>query len=215
MTGLERFGGFTTIVDGRHPSVERLARELSRGRGALGVIRACFEWVRDRIPHTVDHDLDPVTCSASEVLREGTGFCYAKSHLLAALLRANGVPTGFVYQRLTLDTRGTRFCLHGLNAVWLAAFGWYRLDPRGNRADLRAEFDPPHEVLPYAWRVKGERLFPEIRWEPLPLVVDALRRHRTRAALEANLPDASTLDQFSSGVVFARRVETLERPRTR
>jgi len=165
------------------------------------VIRACFEWVRDRIPHTVDAGLDPVSCSASEVLREGTGFCYAKSHLLAALLRANGVPAGFVYQRLALDERGTRFCLHGLNAVWLPAAGWYRLDPRGNREDLRAEFDPPREVLPYACRVSGERLFPGIRAEPLTLVVDALWRHRTRAALEANLPDASDLDRPSSTVV--------------
>ena len=201
MSALERFSQVTAVVDWRHPAVHRLARELARGRGPLGLVRACFEWVRDRIPHTVDGGLDPVTCSASEVLREGTGFCYAKSHLLAALLRANGVPTGFVYQRLALDGRGTRFCLHGLNAVWLPAVGWYRLDPRGNRRDLRAEFDPPREVLPYACRVSGERLFPGIRAEPLTLVVDALRRHRTRAVLEANLPDASDLDRPSSTVV--------------
>jgi hypothetical protein len=201
MSASERFSQVTTVVDWRHPAVSRLAGELARGRGPLGVIRACFEWVRDRIPHTVDGGLDPVTCSASEVLREGTGFCYAKSHLLAALLRANGVPTGFVYQRLALDARGTRFCLHGLNAVWLPAVGWYRLDPRGNRQDLRAEFDPPREVLPYACQVRGERLFPGVRAEPLTLVVDALRRHRTRAALEANLPDASDLDRPSSTIV--------------
>ena len=166
------------------------------------MVRACFEWVRDRIPHTVDHGLDPVTCAASEVLQERTGFCYAKSHLLAALLRANGVPTGFVYQRLAVDERGTQFCLHGQNAVWLPAIGWYRLDPRGNRKDLRAEFDPPCEVLPYACQVPGERLFPGTWVEPLPLVVEALRRHRMRAALEANLPDASALDRPSPTVVI-------------
>lgn len=188
-------------MDWRHPAVRALARGLARGRGPLGVVRACFEWVRDRIPHTVDGGLDPVTCSASEVLREGTGFCYAKSHLLAALLRANGVPTGFVYQRLALDPRGTTFCLHGLNAVWLPAVGWYRLDARGSRADLRADFDPPREVLPYACRVRGERVFPGIWAEPHGIVVEALRRHRTRAVLEANLPDAADLDRRSSTVV--------------
>ncbi|MGH7340562.1 MAG: transglutaminase-like domain-containing protein, partial [Candidatus Rokuibacteriota bacterium] len=102
MLALDPFGRATAVVDWRHPAVTSLARALARGRGPLAVVRACFEWVRDRIPHTVDHGLEPVTCAASEVLREGTGFCYAKSHLLAALLRANRVPTGFVYQRLAM-----------------------------------------------------------------------------------------------------------------
>ena len=198
----EPFTCTTQVVDWRHPAVGALARTLARGRGPLGVIRACFEWVRDRIPHTVDAGLDPVTCSASEVLREGTGFCYAKSHLLAALLRANGVPAGFVYQRLALGEGGGAFCLHGLNAVWLPAVGWYRLDARGNRADLSADFDPPREVLPYACRVRGERLFPGVRAEPLGIVVEALRRHRTRAVLERHLPDATDLDPVSPALVL-------------
>jgi transglutaminase-like putative cysteine protease len=195
LTALEPFGRATTVVDWRHPVIRALARELSRGRRSVEVARACFEWVRDRIPHTVDHGLDRVTCAASEVLREQTGFCYAKSHLLAALLRANDVPTGFVYQRLALDDQ--RFCLHGLNAVWLPEVGWYRVDPRGNREDLRADFDPPREVLPYACQRQGERLFAGIWAEPLPVVVNALRRHRTRVDLETNLPDAADLDQPS------------------
>jgi transglutaminase-like putative cysteine protease len=211
MTDLEPFGRATPVVDWRHPAIRRLARELSRGRGPLGIVRACFEWVRDRVPHTVDHGLDRVTCVASEVLREGTGFCYAKSHLLAALLRANGIPAGFVYQRLALDERGRRFCLHGLNAVWLPHVGWYRMDPRGDREDLSAEFDPPREVLPYTSRVPGERLFPGVWAEPLPGVVAALRAHRTRAELAAHLPDAAELEtpsQVGGGVVaFLPRTE--------
>ena len=44
------------------------------------------------------------------------GICYAKSHLLAAILRANLFPTGFCYQRLVLDDKtDSRFVLHGLN----------------------------------------------------------------------------------------------------
>jgi len=160
--------------------------------------------VRDEVRHSVDYRLDPVTCSASEVLQERTGFCYAKSHLLAALLRASGIPAGFVYQRLALDDLGHAFCLHGLNAVWLPEVGWYRIDARGNRADLRATFDPPREVLPYAVAVPGERLFPQVWAEPVPLVIDALRRHRTRAELEANLPDATDSDLPSAPVGIAR-----------
>ncbi|MBI2949982.1 MAG: hypothetical protein HYY23_20300 [Verrucomicrobia bacterium] len=41
------------------------------------------------------------------------GFCYAKSHLLAALLRARGIPAALCYQRLAFDAAGSAFCLHG------------------------------------------------------------------------------------------------------
>jgi transglutaminase-like putative cysteine protease len=63
-----------------------------------------------------------VTCSASEALAAGTGYCFAKSHLLAAVLRANGIPAALCYQRLALDESAEesqrRFSLHGLNAVY-------------------------------------------------------------------------------------------------
>lgn len=191
----EAFLRVTPVIDWDQPSVLALADELSQGAGSqVDTARACFEWVRDEIPHTSDHALDPITCSASEVLKERTGFCYAKSHLLAALLRANGIPTGFVYQRLALDARGKTFCLHGLNAVWLPEIGWYRIDSRGNRPDLNAGFDPPNEILPFACSVTGERIFLRVFPDPARVVLDALRRFGTRAILEANLPDATDLD---------------------
>ena len=97
----------TPIVDWDRPEVLALARALAEGRDdPVAVARRCFEWVRDEIKHSGDHRLDPVTCSASQVLRHGTGFCYAKSHLLAALLRANAIPAGFCYQRLSIDGAG-------------------------------------------------------------------------------------------------------------
>jgi transglutaminase-like putative cysteine protease len=132
------------------------------------------------------------------VLRDRTGFCYAKSHLLAALLRANGLRAGLVYQRLALDEHGDSFCLHGLNAVWLPDVGWYRMDPRGNREGVLAGFDPPREVLPFPSVAPGEQLFLGIWAEPFQGVVDALRRYRTRAELETNLPDAIDLDSKSA-----------------
>jgi transglutaminase-like putative cysteine protease len=195
MTALEPFLRATDVVDWEQPEVLAVARELARGRvNQVDVARACFEWVRDDVPHTVDHRLDTVTCAAPHVLKERTGFCYAKSHLLAALLRVNGIPAGFVYQRLALDDCGTTFCLHGLHAVWLPDVGWYRIDPRGNREGLRAEFNPPQEVLPFPCVAPGERVFPGVWPDPLPAVIDALQRYRTRAELEANLPDAIELD---------------------
>src|SRR5687767_10617522 len=76
----------TPVVNFSHPEVSALALRLAEGKpDVTEVARACFEWVRDSIEHCVDYQRDALTCSASEVLREGTGFCYAKSHLLVAL----------------------------------------------------------------------------------------------------------------------------------
>jgi len=81
----EPFLRFTAVVDADDPGVRRLAADLRHGRPShQDIARACFEWVRDEVRHSVDYRLDPVTCSASEVLQERTGFCYAKSHLLGA-----------------------------------------------------------------------------------------------------------------------------------
>ena len=106
---------------------------------AVEVARLCFLWVpRDHIQHSRDFRRDEATCSASEVLAAGAGWCYAKSHLLGALLRANGIPAGFCYQRLSKDDSGAPYSLHGLNAVYLPRFGWYRVAARGNKPGMNA-----------------------------------------------------------------------------
>ncbi len=180
----------TEIIDWEKPEVLRLAKSLATGSGdELVVARQCFEWVRDNIKHSCDYRLNPVTCTASEVLAEGTGFCYAKSHLLAALLRANSIPAGLCYQRLSLDDHGDKFCLHGLNAAFLRDFGWHRLDPRGNKPGVDAQFVPPQEQLAFPIRLKGEMNLPEVWPEPLNIVVQALRSHRTFDSLAQHLPD--------------------------
>ena len=90
---MEAFLRATPTIDSDAETVQSLARELAAGRtDDEAVSRDCFLWVRDNIRHTGDHGLETVTCSASETLHHGTGFCYSKSHLLAALLRANEIP---------------------------------------------------------------------------------------------------------------------------
>jgi len=180
----------TEVIDWHHPDVRSLAESLSAGfDDPLEVARRCFEWVRDEIKHSRDYRLSPVTCSASEVLRVGSGYCYAKSHLLAALLRANQIPTGFCYQRLSRDENGAPYSLHGLNAVYLADIGWYRVDARGNRPGIDAQFCPPKEQLAYPIVHPGEADLPEIWPDPLPVVVDALKSYKTAESLWECLPD--------------------------
>ena len=182
-------------IDFDDPEVAAKAAALAAGaETGEEVARSCFLFVRDRIRHSWDFRMNPVTCRASEVLRHGTGYCYAKSHLLAALLRANGIPAGLCYQRLSVNGSGPPYCLHGLNAVYLPDCGWYRIDARGNKPGVAAEFCPPREVLAFPIRDKEERDLPEIWPEPLPIVVRVLETSRDVTDVFAHLPDILLLD---------------------
>ena len=178
------------IIDWRHESIGRLSAEIRESSADKEqYAENAFHWVRDMIRHSWDHRQGPVTCIASEVLRYRTGFCYAKSHLLAALLRAGGIPSGFCYQRLRLEENGSRYCLHGLNGVYLQEYGWYRIDPRGNKNGVDARFCPPVEALAFSTDGALEQDLPGILPEPLEGVIKALTEHKTIEELYANLPD--------------------------
>jgi len=176
----------TQIIDWQHPSIINLARDLAATTPEV-TAKNCFEWVRDEIKHSGDFQLIPITCTASNVLEARTGFCYAKSHLLAALLRANSIPAGLCYQRLSIGNG--KFCLHGLNAVHLPDIGWYRIDARGNKPSVNAQFDLPHERLAFLVELDGEMDLPNIYSAPLPQIVTALTTFRTVEDLSNNLPD--------------------------
>src|SRR5262245_55479950 len=95
MPPMEDYLRATAIINWTHPAVRALAESLAAGQDSpTEIARRCFVWVRDQIYHSVDYQLNPVTCAASDVLAARTGFCYAKSHLLVALCRANGIPAG-------------------------------------------------------------------------------------------------------------------------
>ncbi len=178
------------IIDWQHPEVLNKARQLAdTAETSLEIARQCFLYVRDEIQHSGDSQRDEATCRASEVLHIGTGWCYAKSHLLAALLRANGLAAGLCYQRLTIDGDSGPHCLHGLNAVHLPPYGWYRVDARGNKATVNAAFTPPKEQLAFPIQHIGEADINGIFAEPLPVVVTALRQHKTHQAMLCHLPD--------------------------
>lgn len=181
------------VIDCNHPAIQERAELLSYGLDDDdSIAKACFKWVRDEIEHSVDFERGPVTCKASDVLLHGTGFCYAKSHLLAALLRANRVPAGMCYQRL----RGTHqpFVLHGLNIVHLPRFGWYRIDARGNTDGIDAQFTPPREHLAWSGKEEGEINFQEIWATPMPQVVTMLHNRTAWRDVSENLPDEMPLD---------------------
>lgn len=181
-------------IDWNHPAIRDKAAELAVcGSSEEKVARLCFEFVRDSIKHSWDYRQNPVTCKASDVLLHGTGYCYAKSHLLAALLRANAIPAGLCYQRLSVGTGGPPYCLHGLNAVFLKQYGWYRIDARGNKPGVYAQFCPPVEKLAFTTNDALEMDFPEIWSEPVPQVVRVLTHYQTVEEVFENLPDIEVI----------------------
>lgn len=170
--------GACATIDHRHPAVRALAAELLH-TDALATARTAFLWVRDNVRHSLDFQCTEMPWRASDVLAAGSGLCFAKAHLLVALLRANGLPAALGYQRLLRSdpppgspTHG----LHGFAAVWLDGHGWYRCDPRGNtKPGIRCEFEFPEESLAYIPSGDGELTFPGLWVEPLPAVLAAIR----------------------------------------
>ena len=203
MDKLQKYLTHSEFIDRDHPAiVAKAAESAAHAAGKTEVAKRCFEFVRDIIQHSLDFQRNPVTCKASDVLLHGTGYCYAKSHLLAALLRANGIPAGLCYQRLTVEAGGPRHSLHGLNAVHLEGHGWYRVDPRGNKPGVEAEFAPPVERLAFPIVGPGEADLPEIWPEPSPVIVRVLRENMTFDQVFRNLPD---IDLLNSAVPFPSR----------
>lgn len=82
------------------------------------------------------------------VLKHRTGYCYAKSYFLETLLRANGIPAGLCYQRLTM-TDVPPFCLHDVNAIFLGDVGEYHVDARHDKQGVLTECYPPIEKLAF------------------------------------------------------------------
>jgi transglutaminase-like putative cysteine protease len=190
MNAVQEYLANGEFIDCGHPVIVAKALQLARaGGGDVEVARRCFEFVRDGIQHSMDFRRNPVTCKASDVLLHGTGYCYAKSHLLAALLRANGIPAGLCYQRLVVEEGESRLSLHGLSAVYLQDYGWYRVDPRGNKPGVDAQFDPPVEKLAFPLASPGEADLPGVYAEPMPIIVKLLTDSATYDQVYRNLPD--------------------------
>jgi transglutaminase-like putative cysteine protease len=197
---MEKYLQVSEIIDWQNPEILELAHRLaSTHQTTENIAKSCFEWVRDEIHHSRDDRMNPVTCRASDVLKYKTGYCFAKSHLLAALLRANQIPAGLCYQRLTIDAplttkqqeRSVPCTLHGLNAIFLPEIGWYRVDARGNRDGINAQFTPPQEQLAYKIRSSQEADFTNIFSEPLSVVVNVLQSFTKWEEILLHLPDTS------------------------
>ncbi|MBM7602423.1 transglutaminase-like putative cysteine protease [Metabacillus crassostreae] len=160
----------SNVVNFSHPLIEETITDLFNDKQKeIEKVETAYKFVRDNISHTWDIQGTIVTCKASEVLQYKEGICYAKSNLLAALLRSQGIPTGFCYQRLMIfNTPDKGYSLHALNGVYIRDLNkWIRLDARGNKTGVKAEFSTNEEILAFNIQEQfDEKDYPTIYTDP-------------------------------------------------
>lgn len=180
------------VIDYEQEVIKNLSDILSEQvENELAYIKAAFEFVRDKIAHSADAGEERITCTASEVLKAGHGVCFAKSHLLAALLRCKGIPTGFCYQKLILDDETAPVLIyHGLVGVYIKELDkWIRLDARGNKEGVDAQFSIDEERLAFPIRQElGEVDDYTVYPNPDEKVLERLQKYETRPQLWEDLP---------------------------
>jgi transglutaminase-like putative cysteine protease len=182
----------TAIIDWQTPAIIEQTQVVTASLTQdMAKARALFEWVRDAIPHSSDIGADVVTCSASEVLAHRTGLCYAKSHLLAAMLRCAGIPAGFCYQVFRRQPPYEGLALHGLNGLYIPSLSrWIRVDARGNTGAIDAQFSLTKEQLAFPVDPQqGEWLYETIYTAPVPAVIEVLQGFTSLRALWPYLPE--------------------------
>lgn len=180
------------VIDYSNKIITQLADAIyQESDSEVEYIKKAYEFVRDNVSHSADKNEDILTCSASEVLKAGHGICFAKSHLLAALLRYKSIPTGFCYQKLILDDETAPVLIyHGLNGVYISEYKkWIRLDARGNKEGVNAQFSLDEEHLAFPIRAeKGEEDGFIIYPNPDKKVLERLKNYKTRTELWDDLP---------------------------
>jgi transglutaminase-like putative cysteine protease len=181
------------IIDFDKDNIQSIANNFQeKVRTDIELAKLIYEFVRDEISHSCDINGNIVTCKASSVLKYKQGLCFAKSHLLAALLRAVEIAAGFCYQRLVFDDAQPNYhTLHGFNAIYLASINrWLRVDARGNKPGVKAEFCLDTEVLAFPVRSNLKEIdYPIVYHQPNSQVISALKNNTNLEKLIRNLPN--------------------------
>ena len=179
-------------VDFSSAEVCECAKSLFRGLdNDTHKARAAYEYVRDEIPHSFDIQAKIVTAKASDVIKYQTGICHAKANLLAALLRSQGIPTGFCFQHLTLaDDDSLGYCVHCYNAIFVDGH-WIKVDARGNTNGKNAQFSLGEPQLAFPNRPDYDEYFwPGIYAKPHLETMQMLEKASSVQDVMDNIPDS-------------------------
>lgn len=163
MTPDDRCLAATALIDADHPAVQALARERALGASDRERAVSLYLVVRDEFrydPYRID--LSPAGMKASAVIANGFGWCVPKAALLAAALRAAGIPArvGYADVRNHLSTERLRqalqtdlFVWHGYTEAWIEG-AWRKATPAFNLS-LCERFG----LLPLEWNGLDDSLY--------------------------------------------------------
>jgi transglutaminase-like putative cysteine protease len=131
----------TPFMDFDTPAVARVAKEIVNGYDPsekASMATKLFYFVRDKIPYRVLWGLPTRKyLKASETLARGYGFCIPKAILLAALARANGIPSRLHFadiinhlasENLQKAMGSKLFVFHGYAELFLDG-AWLKVNP--------------------------------------------------------------------------------------
>jgi transglutaminase-like putative cysteine protease len=192
--GMRRYLQPTPTIEADHPQVSAFAREhIGDSTAVRDQAVMLFYAVRDGIrydPYRIDISVDGL--KASTTLQNGYGWCVSKAILLAASLRAAGIPArlGFADVRNHLSTARMRalmqtdlFCWHGYTSIFLDG-RWVKATPAFNIELcekfnlLPLEFDAHSDSLYHSFDRDGKRHMEYVhdRGEFDDVPIEAIRR---------------------------------------
>lgn len=217
------------FIESSHPEIHALAASLRRDDPSERELAVkAFEHLRDAVRYEFLAKFQPDAYRASYVLEHGRGFCVQKAVLLAALLRACGLPSALVLSELRDHTMPARISKamgtdvmhgHGLTAVYLDG-DWHLIDASHDAAMAQrkgyatVEWDGFGDALIAATTLDGRphAEFVSVQGVFLDLPYDALLRSFAVAYGQADigaLADAGIpVTEMVAGLQAARRVPT-------
>jgi transglutaminase-like putative cysteine protease len=191
---MQRFLQATEYVDYNSEIIQNKVMELfTENMSDIQKTKIAYEFVRDEIPHSFDCKAEIITAKSSDVLKYKTGICHAKANLLASLLRSQGIPTGFCFQRLTLlDDDSIGYGIHAYNAVFLEN-KWIKLDARGNKKGVNAQFSMNEPILAFPIRADYDECFYKgiYAYSHIPSM-QMLEKAKSIQDIRENIPDVVT-----------------------
>ena len=163
----------TEFIDSDSPEIQDFAQKAV-GDATTPRDKAVILYfaVRDGIyydPYRIDPS--PSAYKASTILRQGYGYCVAKAVVLAAVLRAQGIPSRLHFadvrnhlttERLKKMMKTDTFYYHGYNDIWLDG-RWIKVTPAFNLSLCEKfkvkplDFDGVNDAIFHPFDLEGRR----------------------------------------------------------
>ncbi|MDL2324145.1 transglutaminase-like domain-containing protein [Ruminococcaceae bacterium OttesenSCG-928-A16] len=91
------------------------------------VVATVYHWVKNNISYDTEKAIEVLSNTLyrpvlDEIIQEKTGICYDYAAVVAAMLRANGIPCKLIMGNVQTPQDGSVY--HAWNMIWLEEVGW-------------------------------------------------------------------------------------------